>query len=163
MKLNLINALKITILCLTIGSDTVLFAQTSAASYFFISKPGELTIQVNIWGSIRIPGRYEVPTSTDLIQLISYAGGPTVDADLDEVRITRVSKNEGNNDIREQYYVDLDDFSSVDNAKLTLYPGDTIFINRTAWSSLRDIFTVVSTAAIVTTAVANIIIASNRR
>jgi protein involved in polysaccharide export with SLBB domain len=33
-------------------------------------------MQVNIWGFVKNPGRYEVPSSTDLIQLISFAGGP---------------------------------------------------------------------------------------
>ncbi|MBM4162658.1 MAG: hypothetical protein FJ217_16365 [Ignavibacteria bacterium] len=45
--------------------------------------------QVNIWGFVQKPGRYEVPSSTDLIQLISYAGGPVQYAKLDEVKLTR--------------------------------------------------------------------------
>ena len=45
----------------------------SAASYYYIAKPGELTIQVNVWGFVKNPGRYEVASSTDLIQLISFA------------------------------------------------------------------------------------------
>lgn len=76
----------------------------SAASYYYIAKPGELTMpvrpdcrpggQVNIparptagwWGFVQKPGRYEVPSSTDLIQLISFAGGPVQYAKLDNAR-----------------------------------------------------------------------------
>jgi len=163
MKRTFLYAFQILIVCWIIGFHTGVFAQTSAASFYYISKPGELTMQVNIWGSIRNPGRYEVPTSTDLIQLLSYAGGPTVDAKLSQVRVTRLLKKGGDGNVRDQYYVNLDDLSQVDESKLILYSGDTIFIGRTLWSSFRDALTIVSTAAIVTTAVANIVIASNRR
>ena len=51
------------------------------------SRPGG---QVNIWGFVQKPGRYEVPSSTGLIQLISFAGGPVQYAKLDEVKLTRL-------------------------------------------------------------------------
>ncbi len=133
----------------------------SAASYYYISKPGELTMQVNVWGSVRNPGRYEVGSTTDLIQLISYAGGPAADAKLDEVQITRFQMSNGLRSIS-QYSVDLDHLATVDSSKLVLYPGDTIFIDRSGWTAFRDVLTVVTTAAIITSAVANVIIASNR-
>lgn len=143
------------------GGLAPILPSASAASYYYISKPGELTMQVNIWGSIRNPGRYEVPSSTDLIQLLSYAGGPNPDASMDDVRLTRTVRKEGTV-TREQFYLDLDDLSQVDDSKLVLNPGDTIFIDRTGWSSFRDYLTVVTTAAIITTAVANVIIANSR-
>src|SRR5512143_799635 len=90
------------VLLLTVGLQMIASAQTTetgvgtatptqqAASYYYVAKPGELTMQVNIWGDVQRPGRYEISTATDLIQLMSYAGGPTREADLSEVRITRI-------------------------------------------------------------------------
>ena len=133
----------------------------SAASYYYISKPGELTMQVNIWGSVKNPGRYEVGSSTDLIQLISFAGGPNPDAKLDEVQVSRFLRRSGTMVI-EKYTVNLDNLATSDSTKLILYPGDTIFLDRSGWTTFRDVLTVVTTAAIITSAVANVIIASHR-
>ncbi|MGM0588681.1 MAG: hypothetical protein ACQETE_09725 [Bacteroidota bacterium] len=41
-----------------------------------ISKPGEESILINLWGDINAPGRYMIPTGTTLIELISFARGP---------------------------------------------------------------------------------------
>jgi SLBB domain len=134
----------------------------SAASYYYVSKPGELTMQVNVWGYVHNPGRYEVPTSTDLIQLLSFAGGPIQDAKLDEVKVTRFLKRDTGIS-RGEFFVNLEDLSKVDQAKLVLYPGDTIYMTHTSWVNLRDVFTVISTLAIVTTAVSQVYIASTYR
>jgi len=133
----------------------------SAASFYYISKPGELTMQVNIWGAVQKPGRYEISTSTDLVQLVSYAGGPNQDAKFDQVRVTRLMKKEVTT-VRTEYYVDLEDLSATEESKLQLYPGDTIFIDHTSWSTVRDILTVVSTAAMITSAIATVIIVERR-
>lgn len=128
----------------------------AAASYYYIGKPGELTMHVNLWGFVKNPGRYEVPSSTDLVQLVSYAGGPMQGADLADVRVTRFIKRETAIE-RSEYSVDLQDLYKVDPSKLILYPGDTIFIDHTSWLTIRDAFTVISTAAIITSAVVNLI------
>ncbi len=134
----------------------------SAAAYYYVSKPGELTMQVNVWGEVHQPGRYEVPSSTDLIQLLSYAGGPLQEADLGGVKVTRFLKRETGVS-RGEFNVNLQDLSKVEQAKLTLYPGDTVFIDRTGWASARDIFNVVVSSAVITSAIAQIIIVSRNR
>lgn len=131
----------------------------SAAAYYYIAKPGELTMQVNVWGFVGKPGRYEIPTSTDLIQLISFAGGPLQHADMDEVRITRIARN-GGTESHQQFVIDLEDASSYNQSELVLYPGDTVFIDHTSWLTFRDLFSVVTTVAIITSAIAQILWAS---
>jgi protein involved in polysaccharide export with SLBB domain len=135
---------------------------TSAASYYFVSKPGELTMQVNIWGYVRNPGRYEIPTSTDIVQLVSFAGGPIQDAKLDEVKVTRFLRRETGIS-RGEFFVNLEDLSRVDTAKLILYPGDTIFIDHTGWVSLRDLIGVVTVVAVITSAVAQVVLVTQHR
>ncbi len=138
-----------------LGSTTP--SAASAASYYFISKPGELTMQVNIWGYVRNPGRYEIPSSTDLIQLVSYAGGPIPDADMGDVQVTRLLKNDSTYS-HQEFYVNLADLTKIQSTDLNLYPGDTIFIDRTSWASFRDILTVMIPVATVATTVALVII-----
>lgn len=135
--------------------------QASAAAYYYIAKPGELTMQVNIWGFVKNPGRYEVSNSTDLVQLLSYAGGPLQYAKLDDVRITRVVRSEGGN-TKKEFSLDMEDLEDLTDGDLELRPGDTIFIDHTGWLTVRDVFSVVTTAAVITAAVAQIVWATRR-
>lgn len=41
-----------------------------------VAEPGQLADTLNLWGDIRNPGRYMVPQSTSVPELISYARGP---------------------------------------------------------------------------------------
>ncbi|CUT06220.1 SLBB domain-containing protein, partial [Candidatus Kryptonium thompsonii] len=70
-------------------SGTRIVTGGGSSAYYFVGKTGELTITVNLWGFVRNPGRYEVPSSTDLVQLISYGGGPLKEAKLKDVKIIR--------------------------------------------------------------------------
>lgn len=107
------------------------------------------------------PGRYEVPSSTDLIQLISFAGGPVQYAKLDEVKLTRLILNDSTAAKRE-FILNLEHLDKLNQSSLALYPGDTIFIDHTVWLTIRDVFNVVTTAAVITSAVAQILWASKR-
>jgi protein involved in polysaccharide export with SLBB domain len=46
-------------------------------------------ISVNVWGEVERPGSYLVPDDTDLITLLSLAGGPTSTANLRSVELAR--------------------------------------------------------------------------
>jgi hypothetical protein len=124
---------------------------------YSIAKPGELTMQVNIWGLVNHPGRYEVSIATDLVQLVSYAGGPAADADLSSVRLTRFLKTEGGV-TKSELLVDLDKLYRVNDASLILQPGDTIVFDRSSWANIRDLISVVTSAAVVTATVTTVIV-----
>jgi len=138
------------------GGLSTTIPNAQAGSYYYVARPGELTMQVNIWGFVQHPGRYEVSSSTDLVQLLSYAGGPTQDADMTDVRITRFIRRDGVIATREMR-LNLKQLDKVEEARLLLQPGDTIFIDHTSWLTIRDVVSVVTTAAIVTAAVAQIL------
>ena len=131
----------------------------SNAAYYFISKPGEITMSINLWGYVRNPGRYEVPISTDLIQLLSYAGGPNADANLGTVKISRVVRRDDAIRIVE-YTVNLERLDKLDEKARDLEPGDTIFVETPPFS-WKDVFAILTTAAIITSAIASVIIAVN--
>jgi len=131
---------------------------SSQAAYYLISKSGEITMPINLWGYVKNPGRYEVPISTDLVQLISYAGGPLADADLGSVKITRIIQRD--NQIRKvEYTVNLNHLERLDALALSLEAGDTIYIDSLTFQ-VRDIVNIITTAAIITGSVASVIYAS---
>lgn len=128
---------------------------SSPAAYYYISKSGEITMPINLWGFVKNPGRYEVPISTDLVQLVSFAGGPLAEANLTDVKITRVMRRD--TQLRKvEYTVNLKHLDQVDEMALNLQAGDTILIDNIPFQ-WRDFFTIITTAAVVITAVTNII------
>ncbi|MGH2574121.1 MAG: SLBB domain-containing protein [Ignavibacteria bacterium] len=74
---------------LIIGQNST---KTSAALYD-LSDPTGVNIEVNLWGTVKLPGRYRVPINTTFLDLLSYAGGPIENSKLDDIRIFRPSKD----------------------------------------------------------------------
>ena len=133
----------------------------SSAAYYFISKPGEITMSINLWGSVRNPGRYEVPISTDIVQLISYAGGPTSEADLGAVKVARVVR--GVDAVRTvEFDVNLKRLDKLDEKARRLEPGDTIFIDSVT-ITFREVFDIATTTALIAATIANVILAYKDR
>ncbi|MBL7987477.1 MAG: hypothetical protein JNJ94_05405 [Chlorobi bacterium] len=92
------------------------------------------SMEVNIWGAVARPGRYKVASSTTLLQLISYAGGPSAGQTgskpkLDEVRV--VHDLTVDSTIRNSIQVyDLVRYQQTADTTLNpkLYPNDTVII-----------------------------------
>src|SRR3990172_4003904 len=62
------------------------------ASQYHLGDKDQILMNVNVWGYIRRPGQYVVPRHTDLISLLSFAGGPIDGANLGKVRIIRAGE-----------------------------------------------------------------------
>lgn len=84
------------LLAASLVSATALPAQDLAlgdfmnqASRYQLGNKDEILMNVNVWGYVARPGQYVVPRNTDLISLISFAGGPAKGANLDGVQIIR--------------------------------------------------------------------------
>ncbi len=102
-------------------------APTSSA-YVYSGTSGtddQLKIYTYIWGQVRSPGLYLVPDNTDLLTLISLAGGPNEDAKLTRIRIVR-STPAGEDII----WVDLKEYIETANKELIpiMKPGDTVVV-----------------------------------
>ena len=59
---------------------------TSPAAVYRYAEPGRPTIELSVWGAVRIPGRYQVEPDTDLLELLSYAGGPVLQTERAETK-----------------------------------------------------------------------------
>ncbi|MGE5314201.1 MAG: SLBB domain-containing protein [Acidobacteriota bacterium] len=146
-----------------IGLGSLLSAtsdRVTSTNYYF-ARPNDLTIIVNVVGFVQRPGRYEIASTIDLINLISLAGGPMPDGALNKVTITRIVKN-GDRTSWKDIHVDLEDLTKVKAQDLMLEPGDVVAMDRTSWSAFRDGFSVVVSGAIIATAVSQVIIATRR-
>lgn len=53
------------------------------------SDPETINMRVSVWGFVKYPGKYQVPIYTTVSDLLSYAGGPTDDSDLEDLRLYR--------------------------------------------------------------------------
>ena len=63
--------------------------ETSKPSDYIFGSEEQLEIVVHVWGEVKSPGEFRVPYETNLIELISKAGGPSEYANLSKVRLTR--------------------------------------------------------------------------
>ncbi len=127
------------IMCFTIvAQNNSNFQSTNNTSaYMFsgsIAGSENLKIKTYIWGQIKKPGLYIVPDNTDLLALISLAGGPTEDAKLSKVKIVRPTA-EGDRIIE----VNMRKYMESGDEKLIpkLEPGDTIIVSGTIYYAFR--------------------------
>jgi len=128
----------------------------SFTTNYYFAKPNELTLTVDVLGAVLRPGRYEISNKVNLVNLVALAGGAATDGALNEVRITRLIEGEGDVKVIE-LKIDLDEISQLKPDQLVLYPGDVIQVDRSGWSTFRDVFSAVVSLAIVTSAVAQVI------
>jgi hypothetical protein len=61
------------------------------ASQYYLERGTEskLMIKVNVWGAVEKPGSQYVPDGSDLISVLSAAGGPIEGAKLSQIRLVR--------------------------------------------------------------------------
>ena len=68
-----------------VGSSS-LNSRNYNAGFFDYSDPEAINITVSVWGYVRYPGKYLVPNYSSVKDLISYAGGPTEESNLEDLR-----------------------------------------------------------------------------
>ncbi len=79
----------------TQNPDQELGARTNLyrAGLYDFSDPGAINIRVSVWGYVSRPGKYIVPDYTTVSDLLSFAGGPDQNAEMDDLRIYRTLEN----------------------------------------------------------------------
>jgi len=110
-------------------SSTIIYAQediqigstnetrpTATGALFDYSDANTVNIKVQLWGFVRFPGFYIIPAGTSINELISLAGGPTEDANLDDVRVIKIK--EGSQTIMLKY--NYNDFLWEDEINMTI-------------------------------------------
>lgn len=126
--------------CISMAAQNEVLSSSNQGSIYLYS--GNLTgteqlkIKAYIWGQVRNPGLYIIPDNTDLLTLISSAGGPTENAKLAKIKIVRQTE------IGEQIImVDLKEYTKTADKKLIpmIQPGDTIVVPGTTFYAMTKI------------------------
>ena len=109
------------------------------AAQYFLGNQDQVLMPVNVWGFVNMPGQYMVPLETDLVSLLSWAGGPREDARIKRIRVVR-STAEGDSSM----VIDVDVKSFVDTGNLQqnplLLPGDTVVVSGTTFYLVTKVF-----------------------
>ncbi len=123
--------------------------EQSRPGYFFYAKPFEVTMTVNLWGEIPQQGVYVVPINTDIVQLLSYAGGPRDRSNLEEVLVYRASGKKDQK-LRILKTINVRDILEGRAEQVPLAPGDMIVVKRIPESlTTVEWLTVINTCATV--------------
>lgn len=143
-----------------IGRDPNIRTATQGG-FFDYSDPEAVNIKVSVWGFVRYPGRYLIPSYSNVRDLISYAGGPTDDAHLDDLRLYR--NNDSTQALLKFDYNDLlwdPELKSNRQKPPEIQVGDILLVPGTPRLYFRDYFTmtlqIVSTLISLTILVLNI-------
>ena len=140
MKRNLFLMLFILAFSLLISQETGQAFNTGSIYLYSGTLTGseQLKIKTYIWGQVRNPGLYIIPDNTNLLTLISSAGGPTENAKLSKIRIIRpTSEGEKVIWVNLKKYIDTGD----ENLIPVLKPEDTVIVAGTtfyAFSKVTD-------------------------
>lgn len=102
--------------------------------FFNYGDKDNVNIDVNVWGFVKFPGKYLIPEGSTVQDLISYSGGPIVDAKLEEVILYR-PKNDSLGNFKDKLidlsYNDLfweEVRQGKDRMNPVLKPGDILVI-----------------------------------
>ncbi len=137
------------------GASQPLNPSTPNMPIYNVMRGGEIQIDVNLWGFVGSPGHYRVPSSTSLVELLSFAGGPTPQARLVDIRIVHA-------DTAAQKRVEMYNLESYrDNGDLSqnplLEPGDTIIVSGRALDVFFQAIGIITNVMVIITALINFI------
>jgi NADH:ubiquinone oxidoreductase subunit F (NADH-binding) len=116
-----------------------------AQYYVYLGKNWELQINVYVWGRVARPGMYSVPQTTDLVAVISLAGGPGEHANLKNVKVIRSNPEPEVMTVNVMTYMHTGKPSSIP----VLHAGDTVIVAGNKSHTFANIVNVVSQIAII--------------
>jgi len=67
------------------------------------SNPDAINIKVQVWGYVKYPGQYIIPATSGVNDLLSLAGGPNSEANIDELKIFRINPDSSQSVIKFNY------------------------------------------------------------
>lgn len=141
-----------------------------SAEYIFRSSPKESLISVQLLGAVTRPGIYYVPANTDLMKLLTLAGGNSASADLSEVLVRKLEpktwseiKNKAVSEYEGAYEVNAEKIIKYGGSRqLKLAQDDFIYVPaKTSWISGETSRTVTFVSVLLTIGLTAILIKNN--
>ena len=113
-----------------IGSSLNQLRTPTAGAFFDYSDPSAVNIKVAVWGFVRYPGKYIIPAYSTVNDLLSYAGGPTDEARLQEMRIIRTNADSSQSIVPLNYKDILFNLNIKNNPESPiLHAGDVLMVS----------------------------------
>ncbi len=115
----------------------------STAAFYDLGDPMGVNIDVNLWGFVKLPGRYRIPYNSTFMDLMSFCGGPAENTNLKEIRIFRPGNDslKTKSEIIKLNYDDLLWGENINTGKFNnpvLKSGDIILVMEDKRYSFRD-------------------------
>jgi hypothetical protein len=111
-----------------IGTNLQTFDRFRGGFYDY-SLPDAINIKVLVWGYVHYPGHYTIPSTNSVNDLLALAGGPTQDANIDDLRLFRVNSDSSQSMIKFDYNDLLWDDKLAKPVKIPeLQPGDILLV-----------------------------------
>lgn len=131
-----------------------------AQDQYLLGEEQQLQIVVYVMGEVSKPGEYRVSDNTNLVELLSKAGGETEFSNLGAVLITRpktpmdsrIAENEPRQNIEKEIIrFNVGNYLKKKNGPPPpmLKPGDVIYVSRNKWHKWRTMAAIVRDLAIV--------------
>jgi protein involved in polysaccharide export with SLBB domain len=120
------------------------------------SDPNKVNIKVQLWGYVRFPGYYILPAGISVNELISFAGGPTEDAILEDIRVTKIKPGAKTimfkynyNDLMWSDNLDTQiNYVPIEAGDIVVIPGEPRYFGRENFQFFFSIFSTLATLAI---------------
>ncbi len=87
--------------------------------------------QINIFGEVKLPGKYYLKSSENLSNLLALAGGPTANGNLGNIKILNLGKERSVN-----FEKILKQGKKIE--ELSLNPGDVVIVPRRLMPALQE-------------------------
>lgn len=128
-----------------------------ASEYIFRSSPKESLISVQLLGAVNRPGVYYVPPSTDLLKLITLAGGSSNSGDMSEILVRKYEpkswaeiQSKAVNEYQGAYEVDAEKIIKYGGAKqLKLQQDDFVYVPQKSYMISGDTARTVTVISVV--------------
>jgi hypothetical protein len=119
-----------------------------------------LEMMVHIMGEVQKPGEYRVGDQTNLLELLSKAGGPTQFSRLSSISVRRVAPVQagaltgGASPRVEIIRINMDDILRKQDIAPppVLQPGDVVFVPKNAWHTWKNVSGVIRDVSVVASA-----------
>lgn len=121
---------------LALPSEVKDLGKATGAVYYSTTNKNKPLMPVHMWGEVNRSGLHYIPVDTKLVKGLSFAGGGTGNADLEEVTVTRIVKGKAS---KKEF--DLSGGGSIEAHDYVLQPGDTVFIANDRFYTNRAYYT----------------------
>jgi hypothetical protein len=145
-----------------IGRRLEIYDRYRGGAYDY-SDADAINIKVLVWGYVFFPGHYIIPSTSGVNDLLALAGGPTQNANLDDLRLFRVNADGTQSLIK----FDYNDLLWNDNLQKPikipeLQPGDILLVPGEERLFFWDYFNIFLSILTTLAVVAAVIVSVNR-